>query len=198
MTGSDGFQVDRAFEFRDRLVVAAELEMRPAETVDDIAVVRPQLGGAAQHAERLVEMFAAIDPGIAEIVQDERLIGVERQRFLEIGFRQRPLLVALVGNAAIIIQRPQALLGLARGGERLGVAVDRGLVIPCASAGDCRARTAHPRRGGVRRRSRADASTPRRSCRASREAARSGCPRWSAAARLPEPDCRCRSPVRTA
>ena len=70
----------------------AELVVRPAEAVDDVAVVRPQIDGAAQHLERLVEIDALVDPRIAEIIEHLRLVGIELERLLEVGFRLRPLL----------------------------------------------------------------------------------------------------------
>ena len=51
--GVGGLQVDRAFEVLGRVVLLAELVMRPAETVDDIAVGRLLIDGQAQHLERL-------------------------------------------------------------------------------------------------------------------------------------------------
>src|SRR6476619_4680035 len=96
-------QFDCAFELFDRLIVLSELVTPPAETVDDITVGRPQFDGAAEHLERLVEIDTLIDPGIAEIIQNQRLIRKKLKRLLEIAFRFRPLLLPLVGNAAIII-----------------------------------------------------------------------------------------------
>ncbi len=54
--------------------------MRPAERVDDVAVVRALLDGAADHLHALVEIDALIDPRIAEIVQHMRLIEEQLER----------------------------------------------------------------------------------------------------------------------
>ncbi len=102
-------QADRPLEFADGLVIVAKPEVSPAEAVDDIAVLRPQRDGAAQHLEALVEMDALVDPGIAEIVQHQRLVGIDRQGLLEVVLRFWPLLVALVGDASEVKQSPKAL-----------------------------------------------------------------------------------------
>ena len=77
MVGVFGLELDGAFEILDRLVVIADAEIGPAQRVDDVAVVRPLLDGAADHVHALVEMDALIDPGIAEIVEHQRLVGIK-------------------------------------------------------------------------------------------------------------------------
>ena len=51
-----GFQVDRPLERLRRLGILSELEVSPAETVDDIAVIRLQLDRATEHPERLFQI----------------------------------------------------------------------------------------------------------------------------------------------
>ena len=72
-----GLEFDRALQIFHRVVVIAEPEIGPAERIDDVAVVRPLLDGAADHPHALVEIDALVDPRIAEIVQHVRLIGIE-------------------------------------------------------------------------------------------------------------------------
>ena len=123
--GIGGLELDRLFEFLRRLRVMAELEVRPAEAVDDVAVGRPEVDRAPQHLERLVEIDALVDPGIAEIIEHQRLIGKEFQRLLEIRLGLRPLLGALEADAAEIEQRPIAAVGRADELDRLVVGVRR-------------------------------------------------------------------------
>ena len=73
-------------------------------------------------------MIALIDPAIAEIIQDQRLIRKKLQRVFEVGFGLRPLLAALIGDAAEIIERPIGGLGLLGCRERARIA-DDGLVV---------------------------------------------------------------------
>ena len=99
--------------------------MRPAQAVDDIAVLRTQRDRAAQHLEGFVEVHVLVDPRIAEIIQNQRLFWIKLQRLLEIGFRRRPVLRALVGDPAIVIERPERLLRPLGKRERLRIGVDR-------------------------------------------------------------------------
>ena len=81
-----GLELDRALELLDRGVVLAEPEIDPAQAVDDEAVVRPQLDRPVQHALGAVEVHAHVDPAVAEIVEHERLLGLELQGVQEVGF----------------------------------------------------------------------------------------------------------------
>ena len=60
--GIAGLELDGALQQLHRFVVMAELVMRPGERIDDIAVLRLQFDGAAQHLEGFVEVKALIDP----------------------------------------------------------------------------------------------------------------------------------------
>src|SRR5437899_9346999 len=64
-----GHQLDRLFEILNRARIIAEPVVGPTETIDDIAVLRPQFDRLLDHLETAVEILAAIDPGIAEIIQ---------------------------------------------------------------------------------------------------------------------------------
>ena len=72
-----GLQFDGALEVLHRFVIIAEPVIGPAERVDDVAVVGPLLDGALDHVHALVEMDALVDPGIAEIVEHLRLVGIK-------------------------------------------------------------------------------------------------------------------------
>ena len=123
MVGSSGFSSIA----RSRCLVASSklpsAEMRPAERVDDIAVVRPLLDRAADHLHAVVEIDALIDPGIAEIVQDMRLVGEQLERLLEIGFGVGPVLGALVADAAEIEDQPIGFFRIGDGRDALAVGV---------------------------------------------------------------------------
>ena len=85
MVGSSGFSsTARSRCFTASSIVAGAV-IGPAERVDDVAVVRPLLDGAADHLHAFVEIDALIDPGIAEIVQHMRLVGEQLQRLLQVG-----------------------------------------------------------------------------------------------------------------
>ena len=101
-----GHQLDRLFEIFDGARIIAEPVMRPAEAVDDVAVLGPQLHRLLDHLQTALQLFAPVDPRIAEIVEHQRLVGLELERMLEIGLGQVPLARALVGDAAAVIQRP--------------------------------------------------------------------------------------------
>ena len=48
--------------------------MGPAETVDDVAVVRLELDCPLDERQSLLEVAVLIDPGVAQVVQHKRLI----------------------------------------------------------------------------------------------------------------------------
>src|SRR6202790_1402930 len=58
-------QLGRLFEVLNRAGIIPHPVMRPAEAVDDVAVLGPQLDSLLDHLEPLFEVLAAIDPGIA-------------------------------------------------------------------------------------------------------------------------------------
>ena len=117
-------ELDGALELLDRFLVIAGAEIGPAERVDDVAVIRPLLDGASDHVHALVEVHALVDPGIAEIIEHLRLLGKQLERLLQIGFGLRPLMRALVADAAEVEDHPVRLLRIRHRGD--GLAVDVG------------------------------------------------------------------------
>src|SRR5204862_77093 len=99
---------------------------RPAPAVDDVAVIGAQFDRLFDHLQPLVEIFAAIDPGIAEIIENQRLLGFQLQRMLQILFGALPLAGAFERDAVVVKQRP-ALGHADRGGaaDRLLIGGDR-------------------------------------------------------------------------
>src|SRR6267378_5979012 len=124
-------QLDGLFEVLNRTGVIAHPVMRPAQAVDDVAVLWAQLDRLLDHLDALVEVFAAVDPGIAEIVQHQRLLGLQLERMLQILLGALPLPGALQRHSAVVKQGPalrQAGRGgavdrLVVGGDRLGIAL---------------------------------------------------------------------------
>ena len=99
-------ELDRTLELLHRLFVIADLVVRPAERVDDVAVVGTQSDRALDHVHSGVEVHALIDPGITEIVEDVRLLRIKLECLLQVGLGERPLLRALVANTAEIECHP--------------------------------------------------------------------------------------------
>src|SRR5262249_62137554 len=97
---------DRAVKLLGRLFVISKPEMRPAERIDDVAIVGTLLDRLLDHPHPLVEVDALIDPGIPEIVQNVRLVRIKLERLLEIGLGLVPLLGALVADAAEVEYGP--------------------------------------------------------------------------------------------
>ncbi len=80
--------------------------MRPAEAVDDVAVLGPQLDRLLDHLEAAFEILAAVDPRIAEIIEHHRLVGLQLERVQEIALGALPLARAFERDAAVVKQRP--------------------------------------------------------------------------------------------
>ena len=76
--------------------------MRPAQAVDDVAVGGAKIDRLLDHLEALIELLALIDPRIAEIIEDQRLVGFQLERVFEIGLGVAPFAGALVGDAAVV------------------------------------------------------------------------------------------------
>src|SRR5579871_330981 len=70
-------EADRLLKRVGSLIVLPQLKMSPAEAVDDVAVIRLEFDRALQHAERFAQIYPLVDPRIAKVVQDLRLIGVK-------------------------------------------------------------------------------------------------------------------------
>ncbi len=121
-----GAQLDRALQLAQRLRIAAEAVIGPAQRIDDVAVARAEFDGTAQHLQRLVELEMLIDQRITEIVQHQRALapqrlGQEFERLAQIGLGLRPALDALAGDAAEVEQVPVGAAGRGELGDRLVV-----------------------------------------------------------------------------
>ena len=132
-------QFDGALEVLHRLGVVAETEVRPAEAVDDVAIVGFELNRLLDELQALLEAHVPVDPGVAEVVQDQRLVGVEFVGEQQIAFGARPVLDALVGRPARIPIRPVVRLRFARHVDDIVVVLDR-LFIALAAAQHARHR----------------------------------------------------------
>src|SRR3546814_883823 len=80
----------RSLQLAHRLGVTAGHVERPAQAVGDEAILGPQLGRAPHEPLRLLQIVAPVDPRIAEIVANERLVGAEFERLLQVGLRALP------------------------------------------------------------------------------------------------------------
>ena len=125
-----GIELDRTLQRPHRIRDLALAQHHPAQAVDDRAVVRAVLHRLVDHRARLRQVLAHVGPGVAEIVQHERLIRGERQRVLEVGLGLVPLVRALVADAAIVEHQPVARPGRLDpadgaivGGDRFGEAL---------------------------------------------------------------------------
>src|SRR5437899_616863 len=101
-----GHELDRLFEILNRARVIAEPVMRPAQAVDDVAVLGPQLDGLLDHFEATLQILAAVDPGVAEIIEHQRLLRLELERMQEVGLGRLPLARALERDTPAVEQRP--------------------------------------------------------------------------------------------
>ena len=123
-----GAQLHRALEVMNRLFPVALAEVRPAEAVDDVAVVGLQRHGLLDQLNALLEVAVLIDPGIAEVVQNQGLVGIELQRLLQVDLGLAPVLHALVAGAARVVVDPVPLLGPGDQRDGARVVVGRFLV----------------------------------------------------------------------
>ena len=102
-----------ALHRRHRLRVAAQPVIDPGQRVEDIAIVRAQIDGALDQAQRLVQLLVAVDQTVTQIVQHLRRIRAQLQRLAEIGLGLGELAAALQRDAARIKREParRAALG---------------------------------------------------------------------------------------
>ena len=63
--GVFGYQLGGLFEMLGRRGVLPQPVARPAEAVEDVAILRAQLDRFLDHLEAAIEVLAAIHPGIA-------------------------------------------------------------------------------------------------------------------------------------
>jgi hypothetical protein len=127
--GIVGAERRRLFELGDGIGIAAEAIIGPAEAVDDVTVVGRGLHRLLDHAQRALQVHAFVDPGIAEVVEDLRLVGVEVEGLEEILLGQRELVRPLVGDATDVIEAPVGRGSAAGDTERLGIGIGSGLVL---------------------------------------------------------------------
>src|SRR3989442_3133055 len=67
----------RAFELLQRLGISSLLVVRPAETVDEVAVLGLQIQGLGDELDRLVEVLAALGVHVADVVVRLGVLGIE-------------------------------------------------------------------------------------------------------------------------
>ena len=128
-------ELDGPLEMLDGLLEVAKPVMGPAQAVDDIAVVTLLAHGLLDQRHTLLEIAALIDPGVAEVVQHQRLFRascIALRRSVSAG---RPFLQPLVAGAARVKIGPMLLLGLADQRDGPRVVVD-GFRIPLVAAHD--------------------------------------------------------------
>src|SRR6516165_7909122 len=80
--------------------------MRPPQAVDDVTVLGPQLYRFLDHLQTALQILALVDPGISEIVEHQRLFGLEFEGMQEVSLRQLPLTGAFERDTATVVQRP--------------------------------------------------------------------------------------------
>ena len=123
--GIVGTQFNGTLQPTGRFLEVAHPIMRPAETVDDVAVFRLELDGFFDQLQPGFQVFVLVHPGVTEVVQHRRLIGTELQCRLQIGFGCRPFVHALIGRAARIIIIPVPRVRFLDDGDGAGVIADR-------------------------------------------------------------------------
>src|SRR6202521_3423497 len=119
-------ELDRLLEILDRAGIVAQSVMRPPQAIDDIAVFGAQLDRLLDHLEAALQILAAVDPGVAQIIQDQWLVGLELEGTSEIVLRPFPLAGTFERNSPAVEQRPA--LGQAcclKALDRLVIGVDR-------------------------------------------------------------------------
>src|SRR5437867_6011128 len=68
----------RTLELLESFGVPSLLVIRPAETVDEVAVLGLEIEGLADQLDRLVEVLAALGVHVADVVVRLRVLGIER------------------------------------------------------------------------------------------------------------------------
>ena len=80
--------------------------MGPAKAVDDRARARIGGDGLLDHGHGLGQVLAPVDPGVAQVVQQFRLVRPHRQRPGQVGLGLLPAAGALIGAAAGVVDLP--------------------------------------------------------------------------------------------
>ena len=102
----------------------AEPVLRPAERIDDEAVVGLQLGSARDQGLGRRRVLAAIKHRIAEIIQRRGFVGGQRQCLSQLGFGAHPVTGLFEAGAAQEMQHP-VRLAVGRERNRTGVGLRR-------------------------------------------------------------------------
>ena len=129
------FESGRALHELDRLLIVAEAVVRPAETVEQIAVVRFELYGLLEQRQALLQLEIPVDPVKAETIENRGLIGIELHRLEKIRLGLGPFAEPLVAHAATVPPGPVRLLRLAGELDRLGVIFGGAFEIALAAPG---------------------------------------------------------------
>ncbi len=92
--------VDSALQIDHRRLILPLTELGPAERVLDIAVLGISGVGAGDHGGALLDPRARIDPQIAEVVQQGRIVGLHLQGGPQLGLRLGVPVQRFIGGAA--------------------------------------------------------------------------------------------------
>ena len=103
-------ELDRLLHVTQRLLEIAQPEVHPSQAVDDVAVARAKLDRALDHRQRLVEVEPLVCPGVSQIVEHARLLGLELQCLQQIGLGPCPATGTLEHDRTREEQRPVLLL----------------------------------------------------------------------------------------
>jgi hypothetical protein len=112
-----GLEFGRLLEVLHRVGEAAEAVVSPSQGIDDGARLGPQRHRLLDHAESLGQTLAAVDPGVAQVVQNFGLFRVQLQRRLQIALGGGPVPGALVGDAPQVKQAPIGFGGILLGDQ---------------------------------------------------------------------------------
>ena len=113
--------------------VLAELEVDPAEGVEEGSVLRVELDSLLDHLEGLGQVDATIGEHVAEVVEDRRIHGarwIDGQGLAVLCFRLVVLLVVVIDggalqvDVAVIVGSQRERVGLVEIGLRFGGTVD--------------------------------------------------------------------------
>src|SRR2546425_1085093 len=95
---------DGALELVQGLGISPLLVVRPAETVDEVAVLGLQVEGLGDQLDRLVEILAALDVHVADVVVRLGVLRIERDHALEGADRVVEPRLLLVDDAELEVE----------------------------------------------------------------------------------------------
>jgi len=135
MTGSLRPQLGRSLELGDRALEIAEAIQHPPQAVHDVAVDGALSDRLLDHLARAVEVASLLGPGVAEIVQQQGVVGPQVEGAQEVGFGAVPLLGPFERDSPYVEERPAGLLLRARHrpvvlGDRVEPAFARAVQVP--------------------------------------------------------------------